>query len=170
MAQDTTLNIAIVGGGIVGLICALGLTDRGIRVTVYEQTDSLRENGAGLAFTKNAVECLKLVSPFASEALRSVQTPTGDTGNPNDHLQWVDGFNQHDPKDPSFEPVLFKLFVGANGFEGCHRAHLLEALWRRLPEGTVVFGKKLQSLYDDGQGRVQLQFVDGNVAEADGGE
>lgn len=168
MAQGNPPEIAIVGGGIVGLICALGLIDRGIPVRVYEQADGLRENGAGLAFTKNAVECLKLVSPLASEALRSVQTPNGDTNNPNDHLQWVDGFNQHDPNDPLFEPVLFKLFVGVNGFEGCHRAHLLEALWKRLPEDTVNFGKKLKAIRDY-EGKVHLEFVDGTTAETDGG-
>jgi uncharacterized NAD(P)/FAD-binding protein YdhS len=99
MTVKNTPELAIVGGGIVGLICALGLIDCGINVRVYEQADGLRENGAGLAFTRNAVECLKLVSPLASEALRSVQTPNGDTTHPNDHLQWVDGFNQHDQND-----------------------------------------------------------------------
>ncbi|THZ71498.1 putative salicylate hydroxylase [Aureobasidium pullulans] len=168
MTVQNTPEFAIVGGGIVGLICALGLIDRGINVRVYEQADGLRENGAGLAFTRNAVECLRLVSPLASEALRSVQTPNGDTTHPNDHLQWVDGFNQHDQNDPMYEPVLFKLFVGANGFEGCHRAHLLEALWKRLPSGSVIFGKKLQTIDDDPHNnKAILHFMDGSTAQAD---
>ena len=171
MAANRSPEIAIVGGGIVGLICALGLVDRGIHVRVYEQADGIRENGAGLAFTRNAVKCMSLVSPLAAEALRSVQTPNGDVENPNDHLQWVDGFNQADPNYPNFEPLLFKLSVGANGFEGCHRAHLLEALWKRLPADVVVFGKKLQSIQDDdSDSRVSLRFHDGIVAEADAGE
>lgn len=171
MTVQNTPELAIVGGGIVGLICALGLIDRGINVRVYEQADGLRENGAGLAFTRNAVECLRLVSPLASEALRSVQTPNGDTTHPNDHLQWVDGFNQHDQNDPMYEPVLFKLFVGANGFEGCHRAHLLEALWKRLPSGSVIFGKKLQTIDDDPHNnKAILHFMDGSTAQADAGE
>ncbi|KAL9083516.1 MAG: hypothetical protein Q9165_008497 [Trypethelium subeluteriae] len=168
MAQQGALDIAIVGGGIVGLICAIGLVERGIRVRVYEQADSIREDGAGLAFTKNAVQCMKLVSPLAAEALRSTQTPNGDPDHPNDHLQWVDGFNQPKPDDPSFEPMLFRLFVGANGFEGCHRAHLLEALWKRLPSDVVVFGRKLQTLQDDlDSEKLQIHFVDGSVEEAD---
>lgn len=170
MAQHSALDIAIVGGGIVGLICALGLVERGIRVKVYEQTDGIREDGAGLAFTKNAVQCMKLVSPLAAEALRSAQTPNGDPDNPNDHLQWVDGFNQHNADDASFELPLFKLFVGVNGFEGCHRAHLLEALWKRLPQDVVVFGRKLLSIQDNpDDDKVRLHFLDGSVEEADAG-
>ena len=170
MAQQSVLDIAIVGGGIVGLICALGLVERGMRVRVYEQVDGIRENGAGLAFTKNAVQCMRLVSPLAAEALRSTQTPNGDPDHPNDHLQWVDGFNQQNADDSSFEPLLFKLFVGVNGFEGCHRAHLLEALWKRLPQDVVVFGKKLQKFQDDPDDeKVRLHFLDGSIEEADAG-
>ncbi|THY37602.1 hypothetical protein D6C98_10669 [Aureobasidium pullulans] len=152
MTIQNTPKLAIVGSSIVGLICALGLIDRGINVRVYEQANGLRENGAGLAFTRNAVECLRLVSPLASEALRS----------------WVNGFIQHDQNDPMYKPVLFKLFVGANGFEGCYRAHLLEALWKRLPSGSVIFSKKLQTIDDDPHNnKAILHFMDGSTAQAD---
>jgi flavin-dependent dehydrogenase len=39
-------RIAIVGGGIGGLVLALALRERGIRCEVYEQADELREIGA----------------------------------------------------------------------------------------------------------------------------
>lgn len=49
--------IGIVGGGIVGLILALGLIRRGIKVRVYEQAAGFREVGAGIAFSACARHC-----------------------------------------------------------------------------------------------------------------
>ena len=42
------MNVAIVGGGIVGLALALGLKDRGIACDVYEAVPSVREIGVGI--------------------------------------------------------------------------------------------------------------------------
>jgi salicylate hydroxylase len=162
-------SIAIVGGGIIGLVTALGLIKRGIKVQVYEQARSLREIGAGVAFTANAVVCMGLIDPELIKVLMSVATSNGDPNNPNDYLQWVDGYNV-DPESPVDEKVLFKLFVGTRGFEGCHRAHFCDALLKAVPEGVVHFGKRLANVVDrDEDETVQLQFEDGTKAEADAG-
>lgn len=51
------MEIAIVGGGIVGVILAIGLTKQNIAVRVFEQSGSFREIGAGMAFTAGARHC-----------------------------------------------------------------------------------------------------------------
>lgn len=49
---------AIIGAGIAGLTLALSLSRRGIRSELYEQTDELKEVGAGLQISPNAARVL----------------------------------------------------------------------------------------------------------------
>ncbi|MDI1485593.1 MAG: hypothetical protein OHK93_000731 [Ramalina farinacea] len=79
-------HIAIAGGGIIGLVLALGLLRRGIPVKIYEQSRGFREIGAGVAFTKNAVKCMGMVHPGIVDALRSVATDNGDERVRGDYL------------------------------------------------------------------------------------
>lgn len=66
--------------------------------------------------------------------------------------------------------MLYSLYVGPKGFEGCHRAHLLDALFQKIPEGTVEFGKRLDTVEEIVGGKVRMRFVDGTSAEADARE
>ena len=69
-------NIAIVGGGIGGLVAALALVRRGIDVDVYEQAPELRELGAGVQISPNGTHALHAVG--LREALEKVQVlPAG---------------------------------------------------------------------------------------------
>lgn len=54
METENTLPVLIVGGGIGGCATALALAQRGIQVTVLEQTEELREIGAGIQLGPNA--------------------------------------------------------------------------------------------------------------------
>jgi salicylate hydroxylase len=69
-------NIAIVGGGIGGLVAALALVRRGIDVDVYEQAPELRELGAGVQISANGTHVLHAVG--LKQALENVQVlPAG---------------------------------------------------------------------------------------------
>ncbi|ARR53782.1 flavin-dependent oxidoreductase [Rhizorhabdus wittichii DC-6] len=48
-------DIAIIGGGIVGLALAIGLHRRGVRATVYEAAPELREIGVGITLLPHAM-------------------------------------------------------------------------------------------------------------------
>jgi salicylate hydroxylase len=167
---EQPVEIAIVGGGIIGLILGLGLIKRGVNVKIYEQARSLREIGAGVAFTANAIRCMGLVEPGIVKALKAVATSNGDANDPNDWLQWVDGYNQHF-EDPKQEKLLYKLYAGHRGFEGCHRAQFLDALAKIVPEGVVEFKKRLDTLAQGGESdKAILRFTDGMTVVADAGE
>lgn len=169
-ADDAPVDVAIVGGGIIGLVLALGLIRRNIKVKIYEQARSFREIGAGVAFTANAIQCMHKIEPGIVAALRAVATSNGDSDNPNDWLQWVDGYNQHG-EDPYDEKLLFKLYAGYKGFEGCHRAHFLDELVKIIPDGVVEFRKRLDTVSERGpEEKLLLNFCDGTTAEADAGK
>ena len=51
------MEIGIVGGGIVGVILAIGLTNQNIKARVFEQAACFREIGAGMAFSACARHC-----------------------------------------------------------------------------------------------------------------
>jgi salicylate hydroxylase len=54
-------RMSIVGGGIGGLSAALALQHFGYRVSVFEQTRELREIGAGMVITPNAMHALNFL-------------------------------------------------------------------------------------------------------------
>ncbi|KAE8153337.1 hypothetical protein BDV25DRAFT_136943 [Aspergillus avenaceus] len=166
---EEPLEIAIVGCGIIGTILALGLVRRNIKVTVYEQARSLREIGAGIAFTANARKCMSLIDERIVDCVTAVATINGDPENPNNNMQFIDGYTQDPerPDDMSWKK-LYKLSPGPRGFEGCHRAHFLEEVMQLMPTGVVKLSKKLDVLEDKGGEKVELRFSDGTVAWADG--
>jgi salicylate hydroxylase len=53
------LKVAVVGGGIGGLVLALALRERGITFELYEQADELREVGAAVALSANGTRELR---------------------------------------------------------------------------------------------------------------
>jgi salicylate hydroxylase len=170
IANNEPFDVAIVGGGIIGLVLALGLIKRKIKVKIYEQAHSFREIGAGVAFTASTIRCMSMLEPQIVDGLKRVATPMGDPKNPNDYLQWVDGYN-HDSTNPNGtdEKLLFRLH--AQGFKGCHRAHLLDELVKVVPEAVVEFRKRFDTFVNRGDNeKLLLKFCDGTTAEADAGK
>ncbi|KAJ0416958.1 hypothetical protein BJY00DRAFT_316370 [Aspergillus carlsbadensis] len=174
------ISIAIIGAGIIGTILSLGLLRRNLgKVTIYEQSSSMRETGAGIAFTANARECLTRVDPRLSDCVTAVATVNGeDAARPNYNMQFVDGYT-HDEAvhkevgDDLVTKKVWKLFAGERGFEGCHRREFLDEVLRLVSDGVVRFGKRLKEYRvpvgsEKGkEEKIQLVFEDGDVAEAD---
>jgi len=57
----THCHVLVIGAGIGGLTAALSLQRHGFRVSVYEQASELREFGAGLLVTPNAMHALEFL-------------------------------------------------------------------------------------------------------------
>jgi salicylate hydroxylase len=162
------LEVAVVGGGIVGLTLVTGLIHRNIRVKVYEKTSTFRSIGAGIGFTPNSLKALELLNPKALEAQQKVATANGDPDDPNDWLKYLDGY--HHSGEVDNERLLFDLYTGHRGFEGCVRADLLNEILKLIPSDIIQFGKCIAKIVDRGDDqKVLLQFTDGNTVEADAG-
>ena len=174
LIEETQPEVAIVGGGIVGLILAVGLIHRGVKVKVFEQAQGFREIGAGIAFTANTIRCMHEIDPAIPIALRecgSVALSSGDSKDPDTYLRWLDGFNRRVDGDMHGEKFLCEINAGYKGIEGCRRDQLLEALMKVIPPGTVELKKRLETVQDKGlYDKVGLTFVDGSTAEADASE
>ncbi|KAH7364628.1 hypothetical protein BKA65DRAFT_523023 [Rhexocercosporidium sp. MPI-PUGE-AT-0058] len=169
MLAQMVFEVAIVGGGIIGVVVAMGLAKRGVTAVIYEQSRSFREIGAGVAFTANAMKRMDLIDPKIVDAVNLVAKPNGDPDNSNDYVQWLDGVH-YDAESPAATEgkLLFKLYTGYKGFQGCHRAHLLDELIKVIEPGMVRFGKRVEMYNNRGAGeRLQLNFQDGSTAEAD---
>lgn len=69
----SSLDIAIVGGGIAGLTCAIAMAQRGAQVTVLEQAETISEVGAGLQVSPNGLRVLEALGLANDLALRSVK-------------------------------------------------------------------------------------------------
>lgn len=162
------LEIAIVGGGIVGLALAAGLVHRDIRVKVYEKVPSFRPVGAGIGFTPNTKPTLELLHPRALEAAHRVATANGDPKEPNDWLRYLDAYHHTSENDE--EVLLYQLYCGYRGFEGCVRADFLNELLNLVPDDIIAFGKSIDDIVDQGDDKkLLLKFKDGSTAEADAG-
>ncbi|KAE8368984.1 hypothetical protein BDV27DRAFT_141525 [Aspergillus caelatus] len=166
----TTPEIAIVGGGIVGLVLAAGLTRRGVQVKLYEQARNFREIGAGIGFTKNTVGCMEKINPAVVTALRSggAVNVSLDQQDPKSYLRWIDGYGQQREDDPMYQKPLLKLDAGVKGWETVRRDQFLEDLVKVIPEGVVHLRKRLDTIEDNEDAdKVYLNFTDGTRAEAD---
>ncbi|KAI0198026.1 hypothetical protein F4808DRAFT_452250 [Astrocystis sublimbata] len=159
------INVAIVGGGIIGVIAALGLQRRGMRVTIYERARTWHKTGVGFAFTSAARDCMKALDPCILDALLRV----GEE-NKHDFNRWWDGFSPKTKAEAESEDnsLLFQVPARDAAYIGCLRSHLQLEMATQLPEGVAQFGKQLESCFDnEGSGKVVLRFVDGETAEAD---
>ncbi|KAI1422728.1 hypothetical protein F5Y12DRAFT_761458 [Xylaria sp. FL1777] len=149
------LHVAIVGGGITGVILALGLEKRGVSYTLYERASAFTEIGAGIGFSPNAERALKVVDPRVYEVYKKVASSTED----EDFFQWVDGHGTNE--------VIAKLLIGVDAFQGGRRSDFLEAWSTLIPSWKVKFCKEIVSALQNEDGRVALKFKDESLDEAD---
>src|SRR5258707_15726914 len=73
---NTSLRIAVIGGGIGGLTAALSLRQAGFEVDVYEQTPALTHIGGGINMGPNAARILLRLG-FGEGLLREGVRPRG---------------------------------------------------------------------------------------------
>jgi salicylate hydroxylase len=85
----------------------------------------------------------------------------------DDHLRWIDGYNQHRPEDPSYQKPLAE--IGGSGFQGCRRDQFLEELAKHIPTTVIQFHARLDSLCYEKDRRITLNFTDGSRTTVDAG-
>ncbi len=151
------LKVAVVGGGIGGLVLALALRERGIRFELYEQAGELREIGAAVALSGNGTRELRRLG--LGDQLEAVSVvPSAlvirrwDTGEVIvDHPIGRDG--------------VYEATFGAP-YYGVHRVALLEALAGRLGDEGLNLGRRCVAV-EERRGGAEAHFADGASASAD---
>ncbi|KII87134.1 hypothetical protein PLICRDRAFT_176923 [Plicaturopsis crispa FD-325 SS-3] len=117
-SDKSRITIAIVGGGIGGLLAAIGLGRIGYDVHVFEQASQFSEIGAGIAFGPNAVEVFRLLGVI------NTYERVADMGYPNkrwfEFVNWSDGKLISDVRCKGTDSTV-------------HRARFLESLVPLLP-------------------------------------
>lgn len=154
-------NVAIVGGGLVGVMLGVSLAHRGIPFTLYERASGFHEIGAGIALLTVARDTMKRLNPATYEALSRVAT--------KNYWKYWDGCSPR-TKEAAHGPEAFQFLLDGEGNEYwcCLRSVLLRELVAMLPEGSTVFNKELDSYVDDPKSpKVVLRFKDGTSVETD---
>lgn len=150
------MDVIVVGAGIGGLTAAIGLVDAGHRVQVWERAPRIREVGAGLMVSPNAMKVLfnlglegALRRVGREVTVGEVASWTGEVLMGIDLGQWAERLGA---------PCLLM-----------HRADLQRVLHERLVElagdEAIHLGAELTHLDATGT-RVEAHFADGRRAEA----
>ena len=151
-------EIAIVGAGIGGLALALGLARAGKRLRVYEQAPELREIGAGISLSPNAVKGLRYLGVGGQLEALADEPPTQVTRH-YAHGKVLVNFRRHNTREQLGAPYL-----------QAHRADLHDLLRERLAAlqpDALVLDRELTAVSKDSEGAYALGFADGSQANAD---
>ncbi|KID84063.1 Aromatic-ring hydroxylase-like protein [Metarhizium guizhouense ARSEF 977] len=160
-----SLDVAVVGGGIIGVMTAIGLRRRGINAVIYERAPTWHEVSAGFSFTGAARAWMEQIDPALLELLGSISQKT-DASSSNAYWNGYHPRTREEAEDAS-KSLLFRTPTNNLDFWGCVRSQFLNGMAALLPEGAVRFGKRLVSYDDDEQnGKVLAHFDDGSTAEA----
>ena len=142
-------RILVVGAGIGGLTAAIALRQAGFGVEVFERAAELKEIGAGIALSANAVRVLKHLGLMQAVVDRSTVVEAGITYNSRGDT--IGRFPTNLVDVPSV----------------ClHRADLRQALFCALPPDCVHLGEQFVNFEKTGDG-VTAHFFSGRTASGD---
>jgi len=152
------LNVAIIGGGVGGLACAIALLQRGFSVRVYERSSALEEVGAGLQLSANACRVLANLGVLNDVRCQAVEPSRAQ-------------FKHFKSGKTLFKAPfgwLHRLAFGSP-YVHAHRADLQQVLVNRLKQldsRALQLGRDLLSIVQNDDG-VNVTFKDGSLAQAD---
>jgi len=155
-------SIAIVGGGICGLILAIGLLRREIPFHIFEASSQLSEIGAGIALNQNGISALSKISPELLVTFNHMVTKNAD-------LEEEDVWINFHRGDDTGELIASVKSTGEpkTGMSSVHRGQFLAALAALVPPKCITFSAKLTKLEYLPSKNVRLLFENGAVEEAE---
>lgn len=163
--SKSNFEVAIIGGGIAGLTLAIALHHRGVKVLIYEQAPQFGEIGAGVSFSPNAVQAMKVCHSGIYDAFEKVCTRNVWPGKQDVWFDYLDGFTG--PKDANKTQDIAFTIRNSLGQNGVHRAAFLNEIVKLIPPEIARFGKRLVDIENASNGRLMLKFEDGSTAETD---
>lgn len=147
-------TIAIIGGGIGGLVAGLALRKAGYDPVIYERTAAFGEVGAGISLSPNAVSGL--------ESLGMTDFLAATANEPLDQFLY---HGENGDKLMAIDRRTCRQTYGAAYYQ-MHRADLLAELARLFGTQNCQFSKLLVSA-ERRDGGVSLTFADGSETRAD---
>ncbi|KAG8531207.1 uncharacterized protein KY384_004565 [Bacidia gigantensis] len=154
-------RIAIIGGGICGLVLAHGLNKYAhIDYNIYEAAESTSDIGAGISFGANGQNALKIINSSAFAAFEKHATRNKTSSSPDVWCKYVIG------KGDGAGNEIFTL-TADGGFRSFHRSNFLGELFEAVPSERVHFGKQCVRIEDNEGSPVIIHFSDGTTATAD---
>lgn len=154
-------TISTIGGGLAGILLAIGLTTRGVPVHIYEAKPAFVETSAGIGFGPNAARAMSLLDPRIRTAFKKMKTENGWESKRNTWFDFRTGWGH--------TPILVaesKMGDRKEGGGNVLRTRFMEELVKLLPEGCAFFGKTLSRI-EEGDGKLSLYFGDRTMATAD---
>jgi 2-polyprenyl-6-methoxyphenol hydroxylase-like FAD-dependent oxidoreductase len=154
--MSTSVQVAIVGGGLGGLALAQGLTKAGFDVRLYERDVSRRNRKQGYRIHISAIGEAALAATLPAGVLRRVIQTSSHAGD------LVGGFDSR--LNPTFEQTFPG--TGPDTVNAVDRYAFRRALMTGL-DGILQFGHEFESYRETADGRVELRFTDGTSTTAD---
>ncbi|EIW63979.1 FAD/NAD-P-binding domain-containing protein [Trametes versicolor FP-101664 SS1] len=156
--HQKSFEVAVVGGGVCGLTCAIALQKAGVPVQLFEAAAAFGEIGAGIGVGPNAIRVLKQIGIWDAVMKKCTSADLGLQG-----FVYYNGIGEH--KSPYQYPVELPQDEGL----GIHRAAFLDALIGEIDPASCHFNKRCISVVESPSNpkRVLLSFLDGTTHEAD---
>ncbi|KAJ7789406.1 salicylate hydroxylase [Mycena olivaceomarginata] len=158
--QVVNFRVAIVGGGMCGLACAVGLAHRGIRADVFEAAPKFDEVGAGVGLGSNALRALKGLGVLDAVLARSDEAQQTAR-----RMLYLSGVGAH---EQVYDYETSSVFTTADNGIGIYRPAFLAAVLPLLPDSSAThFNKRCTSISTTASGSQCIHFADGTTHEAD---
>ncbi|KAH9858352.1 FAD/NAD-P-binding domain-containing protein [Lenzites betulinus] len=157
ISQQKKFEVAVIGGGVVGLTCAVALQKAGVPVQLFEAASAFGEIGAGVGLGPNAINVLKSIGIWDDVMGKCSPSDLGLQGFVNRN-----GIGEH---KAFFEfPAELPQDLGL----GIHRAVFLDALVGLIEPANCHFKKRCTSITESpGSDRLLVNFADGTTHETD---
>jgi len=153
MAEGKGVRAVVIGAGIGGLACAIGLRRAGAEVSVHERQPELREVGSGLTLWVNAMRVLQQLE--VADAIRERGAVVERIDNYTAAGKRISGLAISKVAEKHGAPSV-----------SIHRGELQRGLAEELPEGALRLGSECTGFEQDAGG-VTVRFADGSQERAD---
>ncbi|KAJ3488182.1 hypothetical protein NLI96_g3021 [Meripilus lineatus] len=151
--QGKDFEVAIIGGGICGLACALTLAKQGVTVQIYEAASAFGEIGAGIGIGPNAIRILRDIG-----VLDDVVSKANDPSLNLRAFVFKSGMGNHEYPARAEDYGI-----------GMHRASFLDALVLHVDPTITHFNKRCNKVVSSpsNPSRTMVHFDDGSHIETD---
>ena len=160
LESSRAFSISIIGGGLAGLLLAIGLSNRGTPFKIFEAAPSFSETSAGLGFGPNSVRAMAKLDPRIYGAFMKLKTENKFEDKRNTWFDVRKGWENI----PSW---VTQVEMGEGGGGNVLRASFLMELVKLLPPECAMFGKTLSDIDTRSDGSFNLLFEGGTSYDAD---